>query len=399
MKVLYAMLLCAAWLLLVQPGDALSAEEKSCNTGELKVEAEFENGKLYRTGKFSILELSGTYRQMGRQYGTLLKDDLNTFYQKAVEKYFIKERGISRERLETIARAVYDLYPARYKEIIQGMAETSGLGMNKQILLNAVEWYPKIGHLKYGGCSAIAAWGPYASNGSLVIGRNNDDNILFRDFAHFLTIAVFKPGDGGHSAAIINYAGAVYNPTGMNSQGLFVEMNAGPWMGFSLIRTSIFTTLFSILQDYASVAEADPAFRSILPNLSSIITVADREEAASFESSLYDTRRADPETEGLVAATNHFVKPGWNIAWVDESMSDNSLTRRNNLLALGEKYRGKFNPEVMMKVLDTTIGQGGATVEGTIYQVVAEPESLTIWLKAPGIQDWTKMPLARVFGQ
>ncbi len=399
MKAFHTVFLCAVCLLLMQPGSALFADEGNSDAQELKVDAEFETGKLYRKGKFNILELSGSYREMGRQYGALLKDELNAFYRKAVEEYFIKERGKTRGRLETIARAVYDPYPARYKEIIQGMAETSGLGKNKQILLNAVEWYPKLGHLKYGGCSAIAAWGPYTSNNSLIIGRNNDDDVLYRDFARFLTVAVFKPGDGGHSAAVINYAGAVYNPTGMNSQGLFVEMNAGPWMGFSLNRTSIFTTLFSILQDYASVSEADPAFRSILPNLSSIITVADREEATCYESSLYDTRRADPETKGLVAATNHFVKPGWNIAWTEEALSNMSLTRRNNLLALAEKFRGEFNPGAMMDVLDTTIDHGGATVDETIYQVVAEPESLTIWLKAPGIQDWTRIPLAQIFGE
>lgn len=44
---------------------------------DLKFIAEFEGGKLYKAGEVSVLELKGNYRQMGRQYGQLLKSELN----------------------------------------------------------------------------------------------------------------------------------------------------------------------------------------------------------------------------------------------------------------------------------------------------------------------------------
>ncbi len=31
----------------------------------------FEDGKLYRAGSLNVVELHGSYRNMGRQYGTL----------------------------------------------------------------------------------------------------------------------------------------------------------------------------------------------------------------------------------------------------------------------------------------------------------------------------------------
>ncbi|HOT02204.1 MAG TPA: hypothetical protein PLY66_14480, partial [Acidobacteriota bacterium] len=66
-----------------------------------------------------------------------------------------------------------------------------------------------------------------------------------------------------------------------------------------------------------------------------------------------------------------------------------------NLVRLGRLHRGRFTPEVMMQVLDTTIPYGGPTeVDTTIYQVVAEPASLRIWLKVPRIQNWTGLDLA-----
>jgi hypothetical protein len=183
----------------------------------------------------------------------------------------------------------------------------------------------------------------------------------------------------------------------MNSEGLFVEMNAGPWMGFSLERTSIFTMLFSFLQDYSSLPEVDRTFKSTLTNISAIVNVADRDRACSYESSLYDTRRMDPETNGLLAATNHFIGPTWSIAQVDDRIGGWTMKRRSNLLSLGENYKGTFSPRVMMKVLDTTIDQGGPTVEGTIYQVIAVPAQLKLWIKVPGLQDWTEIGLGPLF--
>ena len=90
----------------------LQAMEKADSKGqELKYSAEFEEGKLYRAGHVSVLELTGNYRQMDRQYGMLLKDELTTLYYDAIEEFFIKQQGFTRERLEIIARYFFDLYP------------------------------------------------------------------------------------------------------------------------------------------------------------------------------------------------------------------------------------------------------------------------------------------------
>jgi hypothetical protein len=38
------------------------------------------SGELNKAGKINVLVLKGTYRQMGEQYGSLLKDELNANY-------------------------------------------------------------------------------------------------------------------------------------------------------------------------------------------------------------------------------------------------------------------------------------------------------------------------------
>lgn len=361
----------------------------------LKYESCFEGGCLYSAGRIKVVELKGTYREMGRQYGALLKGDLGAIYN-AIGKVFVEKHKVSPDLLAKVAGAIFDRYPQRYKEILYGMAETSGLERKKIILINAIEWFPKIGRLSFGRCSGIAVWGPYTGRGPIVFGRNNDDDPLYFDFAR-MVVAVFKPTDGSIPVALINYAGVIYNATGMNAYGLFSELNAGPWLGFSLERVSIFTTLFSYLQKYHDLAEFDRAMRSTLVDISSIINVADPGRAYSYECSLWDTRRRDEDAEGIVVATNAFSLPGWNISLTDPKHEpDKSQMRKSNLLALAAKYKGAIDPAVMMKMLDVPFDEGGATT-GTIYQVVASPAELKIWLKVPGLQDWVEIPLKELF--
>ena len=145
-----AMLIIIVFFLITSVASSVKARDADVKSPALKFLAENDGGKLYRAGQVSVLELTGNYGKMGRQYGMLLKNELKDLYNVAVEAFFIKKQGIAREKLETIAKAVFDPYPRRYKEIIYGMAETSGLGLDKQVLLNAIEWFPKIGHLMIG---------------------------------------------------------------------------------------------------------------------------------------------------------------------------------------------------------------------------------------------------------
>jgi hypothetical protein len=50
-------------------------------------------------GKIKVLELSGTYRLMGRHYGALVKDDL-TFVHRMINDVFITGRKMSPARVE-----------------------------------------------------------------------------------------------------------------------------------------------------------------------------------------------------------------------------------------------------------------------------------------------------------
>ncbi len=378
---------------------AVLQKDAAAAAGNMAYQASFEGGHLYRAGEIRVVELTGSYRQIGRQYGALLKDDMQAMLS-AIDKVFLnnpnEKRRLTQAQLDTIAQALFDRYPQRYKEILYGMAETSGLGLDKVLLVNALEWFPKINKLSYGRCSGIAVWGPY-TKGPALFGRNNDDDPLYFDFAR-MVVAVFKPNDGSIPTALINYPGVIYNATGINADGVFIEMNAGNEMGISLSRVSIFTTLFSYLQEYHNLAELDRAMRSTLVDLGAIINVADPSRGYSYECSLWDTKRRDQDDAGIVAAANAFSLPDWNITPLDPKKDPGTNEiRKGNLLKLGAKYKGSITPDVLMKDIMDVQMPDGATNAGTIYQVVAAPAELKIWIKVPGRVDWTEVSLGPLF--
>ena len=378
----------------------------------LEIVAEYEGGTLYKAGPVSVLKLQGAYRQMGRQYGALLKDDLAAMYKLAVEEKMIEfytktlppPRTYTEEaawkRMAQVAEVVYAGYPPIYREILLGMAETSGLGLDKQKLLNIAELFKFLEMDVPPACSGMAAWRDFAGGGPLVFGRNNDDDAhIHKDMAKYTVVAVFHPDDGSIPAAIINYAGVMYAPTGMNRDGLFIELNSGNWTRYFPERSSIIFTIQSMLHQYSTVAQLEAPFKTVLANISSIINVADEMESLSYE--CYTDGRVKargPDEPGLMAATNHFVDTSWGeIAPPDST----TIARRDNLLARARESKGNIDADLMMKIFDLALldkdgnvnPQGGATVEGTIYQVVAVPRDRVLYLKAPGTFDWQKMEL------
>ena len=44
----------------------------------------FEKGSKIKNGKLSIIDLRGTWREMGRQYGALMSAELRDIYERAI---------------------------------------------------------------------------------------------------------------------------------------------------------------------------------------------------------------------------------------------------------------------------------------------------------------------------
>lgn len=362
--------------------------------------------RLYKAGKINVLVLQGTYKQMGMQYGALLKKELNEDYRGIVEG--LREiEGPSLEDLREMGNSVYEKYPQKYKEIINGLAESSGLGLDKAKVLNMQEIYIGAALVEWakkntGKCSGMAAWGPYTSGGPLVFGGNYDLGFVNHRYA---TMTVYNPIDGSIPTASFTFAGCIYVTSGMNASGVFLELNNGSTSDpsdLTAARPWAPVELFSFLEQSTSLDQLAAYFNATSPDLAYIVQGAEKNSAASFEWSTNGVKGRGPDTDGLLVATNHFVDPSWGIAPpAPETDVDFTVKRRENLLALGEQNKGKFTPEVMMKVISTPLEDGGAfrAPNLTSYEIVAQPAELTMWVRVPEYQDWVKIDLKPYFLQ
>jgi len=369
----------------------------SCGDDDAATFTETPGGVIYKAGDISVIELHGNYREMGRQYGYLLKNELHEFYSLAIEEYFVKEKGIPLELLKEGCEGDFMLYPERFKNIIYGMAETSEMDLYKLIILDQIIVLGSI-FCSYDACSGVAAWGDYTDNNTLVFGRNFDYFEDYKRFAGFMTVVVYNPDDGSVPTATFGYTGQIQTINGINKEGIFLEMNAGTLSGGTTPypgRIPPFIQFLSFLLDSSTMTQLDTAFNTGQTIIALIVNVADRDRACSYEWTISDLKRREGEDEGFLVATNHFINPEWAISPPPDDHS--SVVRRNNLLLLGEKNRGQFNEQKMMEILDIKMEDGGITKSDTIFQIVTVPRKLKLWIKIPGHQEWTPVDLNNSF--
>ncbi len=386
---------------------ATSVKENQSAPGNMQLLSSFEGGKLYGVGKFTVLELSGTYRQMGRQYGHLLAGPLKEMYQEVVSQY--KKNGLvcSDISLDDFSRQMFRLYPRRFQEIAYGMEESSGLNLNQIAVLNEFFDYCLKCHVRAaagnsGNCSAISVWGQYTKDGALVMGRNFDYPAFYRVFNKYITIVAYNPTEAANSAAVITYPGQIGSIQAFNSRGLILENNDGsssedPARYFGQRIPFMIKDLGAILE-HSTYEGLDAALTTSRMHYPLIYNIAYPGGAANYEMTTYDVKKRLGQ-DGLLIGTNHFIHHGWNLppSTYPDGIKD-SRKRHDNLQTLAQKYMGKIDAVRMMEMLDIPLDNGGATpMDRSIYQFVASPAELKIWIKAQTYSGWTEVDLKPLF--
>lgn len=365
----------------------------------------FEGGKLSKSpsGSFYIAELHGTFHQMGRQYGLLLKQQLSEFYQDAVTEFLVGEMGASLEELTNLGNLYYDNFPPLVKDYFDGVAETNGLTADQTRIMSALFL------LVYEtGCSSLSAWGDYTPDGLTVVGRNLDLGAgNLRRFSKYFHIVVWNPTGFPASVANIDFIGSHFYQTAINDKGIFLELQNGQMTDTSSYpgRENVNHMLLESLFTNTTAEEVDRWFNTCYPGAGLIMNASSPNQASIYEWATY--RVVAREGEGLIAASNDFVDPSWHnypIIFFDSANEGISLTytRRTHLMQQGELNKGNITPQKMMEIFDMTIPEGGATFpeEGvikTIYSVVVQPSTLKIWLKVRGYSGWEVIDLKNHF--
>ena len=381
-------------------GCSNSSHSGRVNPPGLHLVGSFEKGTLYRTngegggGKFNVLVLRGKWREMGRQYGSLLSNEMGEFYKVVVTDDLIGTQGNTYDEIKEAGESFYNQQFEYVKELVTGMAETSGYSLEKLKIISSLV------HLA--GCSSLSAWGDYTGGGPLVVGRNWDIGGPYGSYKKFLSVVVYNPVGSANAVADVNFVGTISLQTGMNSSGIFLDLQNGQRSDPEEVpdRKLPTYTLFDFLLNSSTLEELDTRMldSANLPQLALIINVAAANEDRVYEWATYDVKRRIGA--GLIASTNHFVDPAWiNLPEVPPGAEgDYSRERLANLLTLGEQNKGTIDAAQMMRIFDTVFSDGGPTfAEYTVYQVVAVPAEQTIWLKALDYSGWEKIDLRPLF--
>jgi len=380
-------------------------KESPSSQKSMQLLSSFEGGKLYSAGIFSVLELSGTYRQMGRQYGHLMSVKIKEMYNEVANQYAKNGVICSDISLEGFSMQLFRLYPRRFQDLAQGMSETSTMDINKIAVLNEFFDYflrCRPGSGDTGHCSEISVWSGYSKDGKLVMGRNFDFPSFYRAFNKHIVIVVYNPSDASNSAAVITYPGQIGSIQVFNSRGLVLENNNGVASGDSGRyfgkRIPFMIKDLGAMLDSSTVEGLDAALVTSRMHYPLIYNIAYPAGAFNYEMTTYDVKRRQGQ-DGLLIGTNHFISPGWSLPASEymEAIKD-SKERYDNLKNLAERNKGKIDASIMMDMMDVPQDKGGATPQDkNIYQFVAVPTDLKIWVKAMTCSDWTEVNLKPLF--
>ncbi|MCE1246550.1 MAG: hypothetical protein LWY06_07900, partial [Firmicutes bacterium] len=216
------------------------------------------------------------------------------------------------------------------------------------------------------------------------------------------TVVVYNPDDGSIPTAVITYPGQISSIQVFNKYGLIVENNDGSNSGdphrlFGERIPFMIKDLMAMM-DCKDLETLDIYLKTARIHYPLIYNTASPSGAYCYEMTTDEVKRRKP-ADGLLIGINHFVSPDWKP--IDPNIPnyiDNSKTRYCNMETLVNKNKGSIDAKVMMSILDTSVSQGGPTPEDkSIYQYVAEPGSLKIYLKAREYCNWTEINLKKFF--
>ena len=368
------------------------------------------DGQLFDANGFPVVVLSGTSRDMGAQYGTLMADHMQSAWDVVVAPS-IESGTLDEEGIHGWFERAYNTCSTRTRLWFDGVAEGSGWDLKNVCMLDHVFEF-SIFQMKlhsFAGCTSIGAWGANTTDGNVYIGRNLDWGPDFNKFAQVLVVR--KPTDGSYKSATLTWPGISCAVTTLNEKGVYLDVHDGTSMGGSLIyldRPSIMNVLQDLLNEAPTKDALVSRLNGINNSMSLIFTVGDETSVASVEcSSLGGNRLREAVGESYVVV-NSFLEKSWGLG-KRETVS-NSLRRFSNMTDRLTDHVGKIDAKVTRDLMDLRLfnedgsfaDNGGCTkpakqdADITNHQMVTDVARRKIWLKVPVpkyYQEWTEIDL------
>ncbi len=371
-------------------------------------------GVLYTAGTFLIPVLKGSYKEMGTQYGELMKDEMQKAYDIVVQPQ-IDKGIITHEVSKKWTDRALSTFSTRNKDFYFGLQEGTGWPIEKIGMLDqTIEFgvFQSKAH-SFAGCTSILAWGRSSKDANAYIGRNMDWSATFSEFAQVLT--VMNPGDGGYRYANLGWPGMYCLFTGINEHGVYIDLHDGTSMGGSVIfadRTPFPNALCDIISETASLEAVRDRLNSTRTSMGLILSIADGQGGASMECACWGDHRIRQPDDDSIVVVNTFLNPDWGIHKHDTV--SHSLERFNNMTAQLAENKGNIDAQKVRDLMDIRLfnedgtfkENGGCTkptkqdADQTTHQMVTDIAQRKIWLKVPNpkyLTDWVEIDLKKLW--
>lgn len=271
------------------------------------------NGSVEYIGDIRVLNLWGSWEEMGYAHGYLLGPEIKSVF----EDYFIElAGGISTYESARQFVSVYFDIPAEFQDysagILAGAADTVGLysarlGRNMdQLDIYVVTCTPDVAALKgWKGfaCSSVSAWGAATENdpqlqGSPAISRNLDFYVDSAATVLDAAVLITYEPDGCQEFVTLGFAGYMGCVSGMNSSGASATINMGNQQG-----TTQFTPKFVPICMAMTLGLSNPDFNGSgtfdMEDLKAALTEWNRSNSYAFHI-VGDRNLAGPDSCGVV---------------------------------------------------------------------------------------------------
>ncbi len=341
-------------------------------------EAMHEGGQLKYIQGIPVLFLQGTPEEIGTQHGALLAE---------VAKPLIDLPRIIRGQEATsptamrVGRAMFRRAPERYQRELEALADAARLdedGMESLLLLNTPGKYaPRL------WCSCLLVEPQRSAEGQMLFGRNLDFG-SFGCLDRLSLVAVYRP-EGRHAFASVTWPAYLGIDSGINDVGLALATNssgepkdhAPRFSPDGMPQKLLFR---QILEECATIEEAEKLLRSSNRTSSVLLVACDRRRAVVFEilPGKMITRNAE---DHLLACTNHFRTP--------ELGAPRRMQGCNRYETL-QKYWQREEPLAWTDVAQA-MREVGASF--TLQTMIFEPESLRLRLAVGANPPATARPL------
>mgnify|MGYP002564483393 CR=1 FL=1 len=294
---------------------------------------------------FPLYEFSGSYKEIGRQYGEELREDFNYMVDWWYGNLADLIPGKSLQELKVATRVFEqpskDYAPDQY-EMMQGMAEGSGLTMEDLFYLTGC-FELDAAFPAYLACTSYAASGKATKDGKTILGQNYD--------WYHASIPIVMRVKPDHGPAFLSVTLAGHLPqVGINEYGIGQFVN-------------ILLTAKAVVGVPYNVIAAKVLTQKNVPDMIRAITQAPRAIAFNHMLAGKDGEIIDVETSpdkcgcvlpdrDILAHANHFLchyLQGGDLA--DQTSFPDTFLRQYRLQSLMEAKRGELCVDVMKNIL------------------------------------------------